>query len=761
MRIAIALAAGLILALGVSPSHSATPVHFWSHVFNGDQSDSGYGVCSDAAGNVYMTGSFFNTINFGGGPLTSVNGTDVYVVKFDANGQHVWSRDYGGTNNQFNQGYGIAVDEDGYVYVAGEFQGTVNFGGQAAISNGNDDIFLLKLNSNGGTHYVVSFGGTGQENFGALHYAAGYFYLTGAFVNSVNFGGIALNSAGSTDIFAAKYASFNAAHQWSQRFGSTDTDYGNDITTDTSGNVYLAAYFKGSVSFGGATYNATGFDGVLARYNSAGAFAWSRQIAGTGDETTADVVVLGNSHVYVTGSFSSPTINLGGATFNNAGSADGYLAKYTIGNAHVWSNLLGGTGTDVLSGLAVNASGDAFVGGSFTKVASYGGTPLVSSGNQDAFLVEFDDTGTHMWSRRFGAIALEWMHDIATDPFGAVLFTGNASSPVDFGGGVFNIPLTGNSDTFLAKYGPQHAEPLIQSIEDVGNDQGRQVKITFARSGIDDSRATGEIDHYEVFRRDDPPPSLSAGGDVAAALWQNVGSVRAHGEAFYLAGAPTIGDSTLTDGEYPSVFFIRAVGTDQFEFYDSPPDSGQSLDNLAPGVPLNFVYANGALTWSESDAADFDHFSIYGSEATAFSAGAVLIAQTGATTIDVSVHPFPFYYATATDAAGNESRAARVQTGPGLTPQGYQLAVNACPNPFNPKTTVRYDVPSTGRVVVNIYDASGSRVATLVDSRRDAGSYSVEWEGRDAHGAPVSTGIYFVRVAFGNQTTTRKIALVK
>jgi flagellar hook assembly protein FlgD len=70
-------------------------------------------------------------------------------------------------------------------------------------------------------------------------------------------------------------------------------------------------------------------------------------------------------------------------------------------------------------------------------------------------------------------------------------------------------------------------------------------------------------------------------------------------------------------------------------------------------------------------------------------------------------------------------------------------------------------VPSSGRVVVSVYTAAGARVATLVDTHRDAGSYSVPWEGRDDRGAPVSTGIYFVKVTFGNDIKTRKVALVK
>ena len=81
--------------------------------------------------------------------------------------------------------------------------------------------------------------------------------------------------------------------------------------------------------------------------------------------------------------------------------------------------------------------------------------------------------------------------------------------------------------------------------------------------------------------------------------------------------------------------------------------------------------------------------------------------------------------------------------------------------PFNPQTTIRYDVPSAGRVVVSVYDAMGALVATLVDRDRAAGSYTADWEGRNEHGEAVSSGVYFVRVEFSGRTMTRKLTLVK
>jgi hypothetical protein len=84
--------------------------------------------------------------------------------------------------------------------------------------------------------------------------------------------------------------------------------------------------------------------------------------------------------------------------------------------------------------------------------------------------------------------------------------------------------------------------------------------------------------------------------------------------------------------------------------------------------------------------------------------------------------------------------------------------VSVAPNPFNPSTTIRYALSSSARVKVNVLDVTGRLVATLVDAQQDAGSYSIEWNGRSASGRKASSGVYFVRLnAAGSSTMTRLV----
>jgi hypothetical protein len=99
-------------------------------------------------------------------------------------------------------------------------------------------------------------------------------------------------------------------------------------------------------------------------------------------------------------------------------------------------------------------------------------------------------------------------------------------------------------------------------------------------------------------------------------------------------------------------------------------------------------------------------------------------------------------------------------TAAGDSPRSNALLANY-PNPFNPSTTIRYQLAATTKVELRVYDVSGAAVRTLVDDVKGAGSYSLEWNGRDDRGEPVSSGVYFYRLIAGNFSDVRKMTLVK
>jgi hypothetical protein len=166
------------------------------------------------------------------------------------------------------------------------------------------------------------------------------------------------------------------------------------------------------------------------------------------------------------------------------------------------------------------------------------------------------------------------------------------------------------------------------------------------------------------------------------------------------------------------------------------------------------------LNWDESNAADFDYFTVYGSNTSTF-ASSTVIDYTVSPTLNVNTSPYAFYFVTATDFSGNEGRPATANAATSVDEIStrYELSVSSYPNPFNVNTTVKYTVPVHGRVTVGVYDARGRQVATLVEEDKVAGAYTVSWDGRDGRGHGVGSGVYFARVSHGDRTLSYKMLL--
>lgn len=755
---------GLLLAT----NSVAQPFHLWSQQYGSTGDNFGNAVAIDASDNLFLSGTFQGTVNFGGSDLVAAS-NDIFLAKYTAAGAHQWSKRFGSTS--FSDKAGIAVDAAGNVFLVGFFTGTANFGGLSLVSAGLEDIFLVKLSPNGAHKWSKRFGSTSADKgYGVAVDGSGNVIVVGSFQGSVNFGGSSLTSVGLEDIFVAKYNS-SGAHQWSQRFGGSNSDNGYAVSVDGTGNVIATGSFRGTVNFGGSnlTSASAGIEDIfVAKYSSAGAHQWSQRFGSAGLDL-GDFIACDNlGGIVVTGQFEN-TVNFGGGNLVSAGDRDLFVAKYNSAGAHQWSRRFGSTGLDLGTPLAVDAAGNAIVSGAVSDATDFGGGSLPVFSPMDAFIAKYSANGAYLWSRIFNGSSDDGSGSIAVDGSGRIAMTGRFGDEVSFGGE--RLESKSAYDIFLAMFGPTAAEPDITSINDIGNDQGRQVKIRFNRSGVDDKAAPTPVTRYEAYRRDDAPPSLADRRNDPAGLserqlrdigWTQVGTVAAHNQASYGIDVPTVGDSTLALGPYRSVFFVRAAKNEPSEFFDSPIDSGYSIDNLAPGIPPNFAYSTNILTWDKSTAADFDYFSIYGSNTNSF-ATATLIDYTVATTMNVSASPYVFYFATATDFSGNEGKAAIVNTlsGVGGPPRSYVLSLSAYPNPFNPTTTVRYTVSSPGPVTISIYDLHGVRVATLVNREMKSGAYSVAWDGRDAHGQPVSAGVYFGRLTSATGSRTYKMTLVK
>ncbi len=285
---------------------------------------------ADSVGNLIVAGRFMGTVNFGGGPLTNIGSSSLFVAKYTAEGAYLWAKAYGGTSSDIIV-QDIALDSSGNIVVIGYFTGAVNFGGGVLGSAGLNDIFLAKYSGVNGAHiWSKRFGNTQDDvGYGVAVDEFGNVIVTGGFRGSVDFGGGALVAyASSADFFVAKYAGTNGSHQWSKRVANNGEDYGYDIAIDGSGDILLTGYFSGLINFGGGVLTSAGlFDIFVAKYSGAGTHIWSKRFGSVLDDFGYDIAVDSSGNAVVTGVFKG-SVNFGGGIDQRC-VEDIFVAKYS------------------------------------------------------------------------------------------------------------------------------------------------------------------------------------------------------------------------------------------------------------------------------------------------------------------------------------------------------------------------------------------------------------------------------------------------
>jgi hypothetical protein len=419
--------------------------HGWSSRYGGPSDDRGQAVAVDQSGNIYVTGYFIDSVDLGGGVLTSAGVHDIFLASFTRAGKHRWSKRFG-AGTIHDRGEALVVDGQGNVVVTGEFKGKASFGGQTLTGAGERDVFLASFTPAGDHRWSKRLGGAGYDYAQALGVdGSGNLALAGLFEGTVDLGGGELKSAGGYDIFLASFTP-EGKHRWSHGFGASEDDYATAVAVDASGNVYLGGTFQMSAGFGGAELSSAGAsDALLAKYSPSGAHLWSKRFGGQLDDAGPEVVV-GDPGVLLAGHFEG-TVDLGGGDLTSAGGWDIFLSRYSAAGKHQVSRRFGGASADQVSGVALDPRGGVIVTGTFSGTSSLGGGDLAAAGEEDLYIARYDVDGRHLWSRALGGPKPDASHAVAADADGRVVVTGCFEGEADLGGGV--LKSAGGFDIFV------------------------------------------------------------------------------------------------------------------------------------------------------------------------------------------------------------------------------------------------------------------------------------------------------------------------
>ena len=439
----------------------------------------GFSRCVDIAvdpnDNVYITGRFAGSVDFDGGPgvatVTSEGENDVFVCKYDPDGNYLWAKTTGGAS--YDDSYAIAVDRNGNVYYSGTFRDIVDADpgpGEHFISApSNNGSFLIKLDTSG--QFQWAWVGDRTNVFDIAVDPSNNVYFTGNFITTVDFdpgpGTHILNSAAGYDLFVVKWNA-NGQLLWGVSAGensSGSTARAGSIAVTASGKVFLAGNFEGTVDFdpgsGVHALSSTDADPYVLALNADSSFAWVTANNGYANSLASDE----DGSVYSTGHFYG-TVDFdpgpGTTHLTSTGAANAYVTKWTDTGNLLWVQAALGLDDGYGSDLSVDSAGKVYSTGYFNGTTTFGldaGAPTFTSfGRLDVFTMVLDSaTGVREWVGAVGGEREDESNGIAIDSTGNIYTGGSFRRVADYdpGPGVHEITPFGSANTYLHKLEPQ------------------------------------------------------------------------------------------------------------------------------------------------------------------------------------------------------------------------------------------------------------------------------------------------------------------
>ena len=417
-----------------------TPEWVWANHGGSSSSDMGVSIIVDSNNYSYVTGEFRDVATFGSTVLTSAGEDDIYIAKMDTNGNWIWAKRAGGSNQDF--GSSIILDNLGNVYVTGDHDNNADFGSTILGGNG---IYVTKLDNNG--NWLWTEHADASQSTGIDVDALGNAYITGIISWNGDFGDYHLDSNGQDDIFVAKISS-NGTWLRVENAGGTESDYAFDIDVDTGGNAYITGYFKDSASFG--VYNLISYghrDIFVCKINSTGVWSMATNAGGVSWDSGQDIYLDNTGNIYCTGFFYSEA-TFGTSNITGYGSNDIFVSKLDNSGNWLWTNYAGGLYVDTGWGIKVDSNMNTWITGDYMYGATFGTTNLSSYGVVDLFVAQLDGSGNWNWAINAGSNWYEYSYDLDLDNSDNGYITGKFQNTITFQDTMSSY---GSYDVFVAK----------------------------------------------------------------------------------------------------------------------------------------------------------------------------------------------------------------------------------------------------------------------------------------------------------------------
>ncbi len=373
----------------------------------------------------------------------------------------------------------VAVDEDGNVYVAGQYGGYSQFDSIFCYGNGTYEAFLAKYNSVGDIQWVRHAGGPNEDYAtGVCIDTEGFIYITGYFLDSIFFDDLKLESEDLHDVFIAKYSP-SGELVWAKRAGGRGEDRSYAIVADPHGDVAITGQFTGTATFDFSFVTSSGdYDAFIAKYGNNGVCQWVRKSGGANDDAAKGVGSDDWGSFYITGYIYGnalfDTVHLSTTSLT---STDIFIAKYSPWGDFEWVRKCDSYLGDNPYGIATDWQGMSYITGYFQNETTFGNHTIHAHGYNDAFLAKYDPDGNCDWAKAIGGNDLDVGTSVCADEFGYVYVTGFFDSAIIFVDTTYIAP---GYEVFIAKYWTEGDEVWTQIGGGAGNDFGNAIGVNSA-----------------------------------------------------------------------------------------------------------------------------------------------------------------------------------------------------------------------------------------------------------------------------------------
>ncbi len=438
----------------------------------------GNDIAIDAAGNVYTVGNFGGTADFNYGSadftITSNGSSDAFLVKYDASGNFVWAKSWGGASNEIAKK--IAISHSGSIYVSGTFSSTTDFDPNSGILNlnpiGSNDIFISKFDTSGNIKWAKQLGGASNEDLGNMVLDnIGNIICTGNFLTTADFdpgAGMAnLISKGAEDIFISKLDS-NGNYVWVKQIGGKRMDLGFSVCTDNLGNIITTGCFADTVDFdpnsGIINLFSKGFyaDIFIIKYDPNGNYIWAKQIGGYIKQTGLVITTDANNNIYNLGKFTDSADfdpNAGEYILHSFASGEShYLLKLTPAGNLIWASNFDGASEITPKNITIDKNKNLYVVGDFWETVDFNPSAdsfkiSSNSDSYDIFMLKLDSMGKFIWVNSFGGTSDDNCNAIKIDNDENIYSTGGYQKDVDFDPSTSSFILSAGllSDIYIQK----------------------------------------------------------------------------------------------------------------------------------------------------------------------------------------------------------------------------------------------------------------------------------------------------------------------